>query len=947
MVSCLSDNDQIYEPDHRLTEGYDQAQESVAVQYVDQALNWLKKSDYLASVNAGIRAERWTFQITEAGRQWHRDTEPTLGAEWREASTVSKSSLQISDGSKLVPVPTGSEAETVRPEMRTLGIAPFAGALADQDLVNFLSYVVLTKQLGPRDDYEFTYTSLLAGLLLYEDPICAWLQKFAVTEQVRVDAILGDGMMRRSDARPIKSASRSQPRWTSSAQNLLANAARLAVRTNSELPSVFGIRHLIAAYIYFPLSHQPELKKWAIDRQKLGTAYLDWSHNFYPAEDEAWRLLQQETFSEAPSRKGAAVSEAATTSQASGPEATEPTNQPAAATVPDALGPSTHVARDRWTVNDSLGYFPYAYAIYRFLTNKDTAPPLAISIQAPWGGGKTSLMKMIQSQLDPGHPGLGDSEADAPAENGPRAAVAQIWRELNGKTEALSLQQQGQRTTVWFNAWKYESTNQIWAGLADAIVKQIGERLPTAQRELFFFRLHLRRIDPSRIRRRLINDFIDFSLFSVARNLWLYMIVPTLILGLHWLAEAKHWLDRPGTWKIIPQTFTEAWTCSSIIGAAMLVIHAMVSAKAFEGKPADIAVGDLVRAPDYDANLGFVHQVAEDLREALKLIPTSMRPMIVFIDDLDRCSPNNVSDVVEAVNLFLAGEFPHCMFVLGIDDEVVAAALSKAHGDIFSRMPSYTKTTSIGWRFMDKFIQLPFIMPPPDKEKMITYARSLLLDQSGRGKLTMETRVAVTRSVEHESAPRRPEEIVNAVRVQNTQPLGSAATEELRREAETIQLMDQNIRSFSDEEESIAKLILGSIGSYSRNPRDIKRFVNSFRFYYFLRAARISLGQETPSLEQMSRWILLSLRWPGILRWLRSAGTSAQDSTAKELEAIECTAKDAADVQSWVTGAGNQMELKPEESSWLHDDEMLAFFRSESELPKPERLSASVGKGLW
>ena len=64
-------------------------------------------------------------------------------------------------------------------------------------------------------------------------------------------------------------------------------------------------------------------------------------------------------------------------------------------------GPSTHVARDRWTTNDSLGHFPYAYAIYRFLIDANTCPPLAISIQAPWGGGKTSLMRMIQAQLDP------------------------------------------------------------------------------------------------------------------------------------------------------------------------------------------------------------------------------------------------------------------------------------------------------------------------------------------------------------------------------------------------------------------------------------------------------------------------------------------------------------------------------------------------------------------
>jgi hypothetical protein len=32
--------------------------------------------------------------------------------------------------------------------------------------------------------------------------------------------------------------------------------------------------------------------------------------------------------------------------------------------------------------------------------------------------------------------------------------------------------------TVWFNAWKYENTNQVWAGLGEAIIEQISGRLP-------------------------------------------------------------------------------------------------------------------------------------------------------------------------------------------------------------------------------------------------------------------------------------------------------------------------------------------------------------------------------------------------------------------------------------------------------------------------------------
>jgi len=63
--------------------------------------------------------------------------------------------------------------------------------------------------------------------------------------------------------------------------------------------------------------------------------------------------------------------------------------------------PSTHLAKDLPTTDDSLGFARYATAIASFLTHEDSEPPLTISIHAPWGGGKTSLMLMIRRELDP------------------------------------------------------------------------------------------------------------------------------------------------------------------------------------------------------------------------------------------------------------------------------------------------------------------------------------------------------------------------------------------------------------------------------------------------------------------------------------------------------------------------------------------------------------------
>src|SRR6185503_2162333 len=116
-------------------------------------------------------------------------------------------------------------------------------------------------------------------------------------------------------------------------------------------------------------------------------------------------------------------------------------------------------------------------------------------------------------------------------------------------------------------------------------------------------------------------------------------------------------------------------------------------------------------------------------------------PIVVFVDDLDRCSPAKVAQVIEAVNLFLGGDFPNCMFVIGMDTEMVAAALQAAHKDLVAALPK-DAGIPVGWRFMDKFVQLPFIIPPMPDEGMKHYADSLFV-RSTNGQVSSEIREAM------------------------------------------------------------------------------------------------------------------------------------------------------------------------------------------------------------
>ncbi len=117
------------------------------------------------------------------------------------------------------------------------------------------------------------------------------------------------------------------------------------------------------------------------------------------------------------------------------------------------------------------------------------------------------------------------------------------------------------------------------------------------------------------------------------------------------------------------------------------------------------------------------------------------------------------------------------------------------------------------------------------------YAESLLVTKERHGKVSLAARQKIATSVEENQAKNKNlDSIVEEVKVELQ--LDAAQQEQLRKDADTIAKMDSDIKEFSDDEQGIVKAIMAGAVKYSRNPRDVKRFINSFRFYYFLRSAR-------------------------------------------------------------------------------------------------------------
>lgn len=637
--------------------------------------------------------------------------------------------------------------------------------------------------------------------------------------------------------------------------------------------------------------------------------------------------------------------------------------------------PEPRIARDYWTVDDHLGYGLYASAVSAFVRHPATRPPLTIGIKAPWGAGKTSLMRMIQARLDPPanwetweatrirltreararlrglgrigwwwHRERGTWSAREGAE--PRAVTNyDVLRSASGTPgeeqavlEKLQVQAPdtpgGWRPTVWFNPWMYQTGEQIWAGLAHEIISQITDRMERNDRELFFLKLNVRRIDKHAVRRgvyrALVERFVPpmlglaaaaavaIACFLVA---WLAALpvlrdAATVILsggvglaGVGGLVQTLRFLGENAS-----TSFVNLVTKPELVPGARKVV----------ADEARAAVGGIVQDPGYEARLGYLHLVQADVKIILDLVATDSRPVVVFVDDLDRCSPGAVAQVIEAVNLFLAGEFPNCIFVLALEPAVVAAHVETAYKDLVEKLKEGelpSEWSTLGWRFLEKIVQLPLSLPPAGEHGggLDAYLDALLhsstgqqagpaaeeserrSDASATGAQEISTDSAVATPghvqgrqldtdlvsrLEASMRKRRPtlDTLPEVAREAQAELLGTDE-EELRPETvEAANVVFQDLYSDAQAREAI-EAGLAELGS--SNPREVKRFVNLFRFYSFVAYQRMLLASrsaERPDARQTAKIAALAIRWPQLLDSLSRPVPSSTDTVLAYLE---------------------------------------------------------------
>jgi hypothetical protein len=125
-------------------------------------------------------------------------------------------------------------------------------------------------------------------------------------------------------------------------------------------------------------------------------------------------------------------------------------------------------------------------------------------------------------------------------------------------------------------------------------------------------------------------------------------------------------------------------------------------------------VAERYRADDYRQYLGMVPLIRGDLKELDRHSREGMGSLdriVLYIDDLDRCPPDQVVKVLEAVNLLFA--FPLFVVIIAVDARWLRQSLEHEFAAVFRDAQSAVPTAQ---DYLEKIIQIPFWLRPMDSE---------------------------------------------------------------------------------------------------------------------------------------------------------------------------------------------------------------------------------------
>ncbi|MFH0921060.1 MAG: P-loop NTPase fold protein, partial [Fibrobacterota bacterium] len=266
---------------------------------------------------------------------------------------------------------------------------------------------------------------------------------------------------------------------------------------------------------------------------------------------------------------------------------------------------------DNETIQDLLGFQVHADLIKKVIIDKSILP-MTVGVFGDWGGGKTSIMRMLERDLSP-------DNYSAPEEKAKYEKIA----------------------CLYFNGWVFEGYEDAKTAILSSVLLSLSEH---------------KRFGP-KVRDKAMELFKSVDLMKAAK------------FGLKEIAIPSVAAYLTGGMSLIPEITKSLKALAGIKNEKDRDESAPADADADKIK---VPWDDFIKKSNSVETMIDVKSFRCRFKKMLD--DCDIDNLVVLIDDLDRCSPERIIDNLEAIKLFLNVE--GTAFVIGADRRIIRHAIN-------------------------------------------------------------------------------------------------------------------------------------------------------------------------------------------------------------------------------------------------------------------------------
>jgi hypothetical protein len=217
--------------------------------------------------------------------------------------------------------------------------------------------------------------------------------------------------------------------------------------------------------------------------------------------------------------------------------------------------------------------------------------------------------------------------------------------------------------------------------------------------------------------------------------------------------------------------------------------------------------------------------------------------IVLYIDDLDRCPPKRVAEVLQAVHLLLA--FPLFVVVVAVDSRWLSQSLQTHYGALLSPSNGYTKNSgplrATPQDYLEKIFQIPFWVSPLGDQARLRIIHGLVagsrVDETSASDTTRDLDISTVGDAGSQNAePPVDLDLLRPILAYDPQA-------ETNPNPPGLEILDQELQFMAE-----LRALLGE------TPRSVKRFVN---VYWLMKSIALSQSDGFVSSEPFAGFRLV------------------------------------------------------------------------------------------